>query len=209
MRTTPPTHTKKAAGLAESLFGEYRRRVLAFLLLRPDERFHVREISRLTSVPVGPLHRELKILADAGMVSRHASGNQVQYQADRDCPIYHELAGIFRKTSGLADILRAALEPLFDSVESAFVFGSVAKGEERSASDVDVLVVGSASFTDVVLALADRQTQLGRDINPVVMTEAEFSSKLAAGEHFVSRIMSEPKIFLKGTEHDLGKSQKP
>lgn len=208
MRTAQP-NTKKAAGLAETLFGNYRRRVLAFLLRRPDERFHLREISRLTSVPVGPLHRELKILADAGMVSRHASGNQVQYQANRECPIYHELAGIFRKTSGLADILRAALEPLSDSLASAFVFGSVAKREERSASDVDVFVIGSASFTDVVLALADRQSQIGRDINPVVMTEGEFASKLAAGEHFISRIMSEPKIFLIGTEDDLGASQKP
>lgn len=209
MRTTQPTHTKKAAGLAETLFGEYRRRVLAFLLLRPDERFHLREISRLTSVSVGSLHRELKILADAGMVYRHASGNQVQYQANRECPIYHELAGIFRKTSGLADILRAALEPLSDSLASAFVFGAVAKGEERSTSDVDVFVIGSASFTEVVLALADRQSQIGRDINPVVMTEGEFASKLAAGEHFISRIMSEPKIFLIGTEDDLGESQKP
>jgi len=209
MRTVQSIKPKRAAGLAESLFGEYRRRVLALLLPRPDERFHVREISRLTSVPVGPLHRELKILADAGMVSRHASGNQVQYQAERDCPIYQELVGIFRKTSGLADVLRAALEPLSGTVASAFVFGSVAKGEERTESDVDVFVVGSASFTDVVLALADKQSQLGRDINPVVMTEGEFSSKLAEGEHFVSRIMNEPKIFLIGTENDLGKPEKP
>jgi len=209
MRTTQPTKFKKAVGLAETLFGEYRRRVLAFLLLRPDERFHVREISRLISVPVGPLHRELKILSEAGIISRHVSGKQVQYQANRDCPIHTELAGIFRKTSGLADLIRAALEPLSDSLASAFVFGSVAKGEERSSSDVDVFVIGAASFTDVVLALADGQTQIGRDINPVVMTQGEFSSKLATGEHFISRIMSEPKIFLIGTEDDLGESQKP
>ncbi|GFO67215.1 hypothetical protein GMLC_07940 [Geomonas limicola] len=148
-------------------------------------------------------------MANAGMVTRYTSGNQVQYQAERDCPIYQELVGIFRKTSGLADVLRAALEPLSSTVASAFVFGSVAKGEERIDSDVDVLVVGSASFTDVVLALAEKQSQLGRDINPVVMTEGEFSSKLAAGEHFVSRIMNEPKIFLIGTENDLGKPEKP
>lgn len=191
------------------MFGDYRRRVLAFLLLRSDENFHVREISRLTSVPVGPLHRELKSLTEAGIVSRHASGNQVQYQANRDCPIYQELAGIFRKTSGLADILREGLAPLSQTVATAFVFGSVAKAEEHAASDVDVFVVGSATFTDVVLSLADKQSEIGRDINPVVMSEEEFSSKLTAGEHFVSRVMSEPKIFLIGTEHDLGKSQKP
>lgn len=103
-------------GLAETLFSDYRRRVLALLLLRPDENYHVREISRLTGVPAGSLHRELKLLADAGLLMRHAVGNQVRYQANRDCPIFSELAGIFRKTSGLADIIRTALLPLADRV---------------------------------------------------------------------------------------------
>lgn len=196
---------KNSGALAETLFSDYRRRVLALLLLRPDEHFHVREISRLTSVPAGSLHRELKLLADAGLLARHAQGNQVRYQADRDCPIFNELAGIFRKTSGLADVLRAALLPLADTVKAAFVFGSVAKGAERAASDVDLCVVGSASFTEVVMAMADMRQQLGRDINPVVMTFEQFHTKLKTGEQFVTRIMSEPKLFLIGAEHDLGK----
>lgn len=206
MRTKTEKEQTKSSGLAETLFSDYRRRVLALLLLRPDEHFHVREISRLTAVPAGSLHRELKLLADAGLLSRHAAGNQVRYQANRDCPIFNELAGIFRKTSGLADIIRSALLPLSGAVKAAFVFGSVAKGEERGTSDVDVCVIGSASFTDVVMALADMRQQLGREINPVVMSYEQFITKLNAGEQFVSRIMSEPKLFLIGTEHDLGKS---
>ena len=193
----------------ETLFSDYRRRVLAFLLLRPDVHFHGREISRLTGIPAGPLHRELKILADAGLLSRHAAGNQVRYQANLDCLIYNELASIFRKTSGIADIIRVALVPLSDSIKAAFVFGSVAKGEERAGSDVDVFVIGSVSFTDVVLALADKQSELGRDVNPVVIPEDQFVSKLNAGEHFISRIMNEPKIFLIGTDHALGKPHSP
>ncbi len=205
MRTKPEKEQMKSSGLAETLFSDYRRRVLSLLLLRPDEHFHVREISRLTAVPAGSLHRELKLLADAGLLVRHPAGNQVRYQANRDCPIFNELAGIFRKTSGLADIIRSALLPLSDAVKAAFVFGSVAKGEERVASDVDVCVVGSVSFTDVVMALADMRQQLGREINPVVMSYEQFISKLNAGEQFVSRIISEPKLFLIGDEHDLGK----
>lgn len=197
----------KPSGLAETLFSDYRRRVLALLLLRPDENFHVREISRLTGVPAGSLHRELKLLTDAGLLTRHAVGNQVRYQSNRDCPIFHELAGIFRKTSGLADIIRIALLPLSNTVKAAFVFGSVAKGEEHAASDVDVCVVGSASFTEVVMALADMRLQLGREINPVVMSHEQFIAKLNAGEQFVSRIMIEPKLFLIGDEHDLGKPE--
>jgi predicted nucleotidyltransferase len=206
MRTVDGRDKMKPSGLAETLFSDYRRRVLALLLLRPEENFHVREISRLTGVPVGSLHRELKLLADAGLLARHAVGNQVRYQSNRDCPIFNELAGIFRKTNGLADIIRMALLPLSNNVKAAFVFGSVAKGEERAASDVDVCVVGSASFTEVVMALADMRLQLGREINPVIMSHEQFIAKLNAGEQFVSRIMSEPKLFLIGNEHDLGKS---
>src|ERR1039457_1759804 len=109
MRTISKINRMKPSNLAETLFSEYRRRVLAFLMLRPDEHFHVREISRLTAVPAGSLHRELRHLAEAGLLVRHTAGNQVLYQANRDCPIYHELAGIFRKTSGLADVIRDAL----------------------------------------------------------------------------------------------------
>lgn len=204
-RTVLHKEKKNSAGLAETLFSDYRRRILALLLLRSEENFHVREISRLTGVPAGSLHRELKLLTDAGLLSRQAMGNQVRYHAERDCPIFHELAGIFRKTSGLADIIRSALQPLSPDITAAFIFGSVAKGEERATSDVDVCVIGPASFTDVVLTLADMNQKLGREINPVVMPYEQFTAKLAAGEQFATRIMSEPKLFLIGNEHDLGK----
>jgi len=205
MRTKSSEQYHRSTGLAETLFSDYRRRILALLLLRPDEHFHVREISRLTGVPAGSLHRELKLLTDAGLLSRQTMGNQVRYQAERDCPIFHELAGIFRKTSGLADIIRTALQPLAPAITAAFIFGSVARGEEQAASDVDVCVIGAASFTDVVVALADMRQKVGREINPVVMPCEQFSAKLAVGEQFTTRIMNEPKLFLIGDEHDLGK----
>jgi len=204
-RTATNKEQSKSAGLAETLFSDYRRRILALLLLRSGEDFHVREISRLTGVPAGSLHRELKLLTDAGLLSRQAMGNQVRYRAERNCPIFHELAGIFSKTSGLADIIRIALQPLSPDITAAFIFGSVAKGEERATSDVDVCVVGTASFTDVVVALADMNQKLGREINPVIMPYEQFTAKLAADEQFTTRIMSEPKLFLIGDEHDLGK----
>jgi predicted nucleotidyltransferase len=206
MRTNTEKTCGKPTGLAETLFSDYRRRILALLLLRPDEHYHVREISRLTGVPAGSLHRELRLLADVGLLSRHSAGNQVRYQANRDCPIFHELAGIFRKTSGLSDIIRAALQPLSPAIKAAFIFGSVAKGEEKATSDVDVCVIGTASFTDVVVALADMNRRIGREINPVVIPYNQFAAKLAAGEQFTTRIMNEPKLFLVGDEHDLGKS---
>lgn len=204
-RTAINNKQSRPTGLAETLFSDYRRRILALLLLRSDENFHVREISRLTGVPAGSLHRELKLLTDAGLLSRQAMGNQVRYQAERECPIFHELAGIFRKTSGLSDIIRTALQPLLSAITAAFIFGSVARGEEQATSDVDVCVIGTAYFTDVVVALVDMRQKLGREINPVVMTYEQFTAKLEVGEQFLTRIMSEQKIFLIGDENDLGK----
>jgi predicted nucleotidyltransferase len=193
--------------LVEFLFGAYRRRILGLLLLRPQESFYVREIGRLTSVPAGSLHREVTQLTEAGLLERTTSGNQVRYQANRACPIYEELAGIFRKTTGLADVLRDALAPFGKSVETAFVFGSIAQGKERSGSDVDVMVVGPAKFERVVVALSSASERLRRDINPVVMPSEEFRAKLKARDRFVSRIMREPRIMLTGDLRELGQSR--
>jgi predicted nucleotidyltransferase len=192
-------------GLAEILFGAYRRKVLTLLLLRADEALHVREISRLAGVPAGSLHRELKLLAGGGLLVRDEVGNQVRYQANRDCPIFEELAAIFRKTSGLADVLKDALCPLSSKIDLAFIFGSVAQGRETARSDVDVLIVGSASFVEVVQALAPTQERLGREVNPAVMTRNMFVRNLAEGDSFIKRIAEEPKIYLRGNDDDLGK----
>jgi hypothetical protein len=185
------------------LIGAYRRRILGLLLLNPDKSFYVREMERLTGVPAGSLHRELKLLTDAELLARTASGNQVRYQADRANPIFEELAGILRKTAGLADVLRELLAPLSDAVRLAFVFGSVAQAKERAESDEYVMVVGTVGFPEVVHALAPARDRLRREINPVAMTAEAFSNKLAAGDRFVSRIAREPKIFLLGGADEL------
>jgi predicted nucleotidyltransferase len=198
-----PRHRPQSP-LVELLFGAYRRRILSLLLLHPEQSFYAREIGRLAAVPAGSLHRELTQLTEAGILQRSAAGNLVRYQADRTCPIYDELAGIFRKTSGLADVLRDALAPLGKSVETAFVFGSVAQGKERATSDVDVMVIGAAKFEEVVGALAPAGERLRREINPVVMTAREFRSKLKARDRFVSRIAREPKLMLAGELHEFG-----
>ena len=189
--------------LASLLFGSYRREVLALLLLHPELSLHVRELARATGKIPGTLVRELNQLAEGGLLLRRPVGNQVHYQANTDCPIYEELRSILKKTSGLADVLRQALEPLAEKVRAAFVYGSLARGDERAGSDLDVLVVGNAKFADVVQALGPAQEALRREINPNVYRASEFDAKLAAGEPFLSRVMEEPKIYLIGGDDEL------
>lgn len=187
----------------ELLFGTYRRKILSLLLLRPDEEFHVREIARLTGVPAGSLHRELKQLAEAELLIRNTSGRQVYYRVDRTNPIYAELAGIFRKTAGQADIIRQVLAPLDDKIELAFIFGSAAKGTEHSASDIDLFVVGETTFAEIAEALIDTHQRLGREINPVIMRKSEFKQKYQ-NDPFIMRVVAEEKIYVRGRENDFG-----
>jgi predicted nucleotidyltransferase/DNA-binding transcriptional ArsR family regulator len=94
------------ANPVELIFTTYRRQVLGLLLLRPDDSLHVREISRLTGVPAGSLHRELRTLTEAGLLLREPVGNQVRYRANRAAPLYPELAGIFRKAAATPEKTR-------------------------------------------------------------------------------------------------------
>lgn len=186
------------------LFSEYRRRVLGLLLLHPDERYHVREIARLTSTTAGTLHRELSKLAKANVLLRELSGNQVYYQANRNLPIYSELTSILKKTSGLVDVLFDALAPLAEKIEVACVFGSVAKGTENLGSDIDILIIGDIDFTEIVTTLYSAQTSLGREINPKIYSREEWRTCLQKQELFIQEILNNPKLFIMGAENGLG-----
>jgi len=189
----------------ELMFGAYRRQLLATLLLRPGERFHVRALGRMTGMSAGSIHRELKTMAESGLLLREHVGNQVLYQANQACSIYTELAAIFRKTIGLATLLRDALQALPGNIDLAFVFGSMATGQQDYSSDVDVLVLGDQSLVEIVKALSPLQEILGREMNPVVMNVAGFVAQLDKQDRFVMRVLQEPKIFVIGDQDELEK----
>jgi predicted nucleotidyltransferase len=188
---------------AEVLFGSTRRRVLAWLLGHADESYYLRQIARQTGTSVGAVQRELKQLTAAGLLRRTVDGRQVYFQANRDAPIFPELYGLFAKTAGLVDLLREALSSLGERILVAFVFGSAARGELRAESDVDLLVIGDAAFHDVVQALAEAQARLGRDLNPTVYPPTEFRAKLGAQHHFLTNVLSAPRLFIVGGDHEL------
>ncbi len=184
--TTPALQN---ADPAHVLFGSTRRRVLGWLLGHADESYYLREIVRHTGTSVGALQRELEQLTAAGLLRRTVEGRQVYFQANRDAPIFPELQGLFAKTAGLSDLLREGLVSLGTKALVAFVFGSAPRGELRAASDIDLLVIGDATFQDVVRALAKVQTRLGRDINPTVYPPNEFREKLRTRHHFLTTVL--------------------
>ena len=187
----------------EFMFSPYRRQLLAALFLRPDEQFHVRELERMTGISAGSLHRELKAMAEAGLLRREQTGNQVFYRVDVSCSIHEELAAIFSKTMGIASLLREALSSLDGKIQWVFVFGSMARGEQHAGSDVDVMVVADGlPYAELMQALAVAEPALGRPVNPTLYTQAEFIERRASKNAFMTRVMEQPKLWIKGVKDD-------
>jgi predicted nucleotidyltransferase len=186
-----------------ALFGRTRNAVLGLLFSHPDESFYVREIVRAADSGLGSVQRELRGLERAGILKRTTRGRHVYYQANPDCPIFPELKGMVTKTVGGVDILARALASLRGKIQVAFIYGSVARVEQRRGSDMDVFVIGEASFGEVVEALAPAQEKLAREVSPIVYPVAEFREKVLQKHHFVTSVLRGSKLFLVGDEHEL------
>jgi predicted nucleotidyltransferase len=196
--------TAQEAAVLDRLFGSrLRAKVLGWALSHPDERFFVRQLESLLGEDSTNLSRELARLSDSGILIRESEGRQRYYRANRRCPIFPDLQQLVLKTSGAADVLRAALKPLEARIRAAFVFGSVAKGEPRADSDIDLLVIGDVTLRELVSALGQAQRRLGREVNPTIYTPGEFAEKAAKGQPFVRNVLSGPKLLVIGDEHEL------
>ncbi len=190
----------RQSAVASALFTPVQQRVLGLLFGQPERRFQSAELIRLAGSGTGAVHRQLQRLEKAGLVAVSREGNQKYYAARKDAPVFSELHGLVVKTVGLVEPLRSALAPVADEIDLAFVFGSVAKGSERTGSDVDLLVVtDKLAYADVYSALAAAEQTLGRTINPTVFTRAEWKKKRTRHDSFAARITAQPRLFVIGS----------
>ncbi|ADJ26538.1 DNA polymerase beta domain protein region [Dehalogenimonas lykanthroporepellens BL-DC-9] len=198
------TAIKGKKDLPVLLFGaSTRRAILALLFGHTEESYYLRQIARITGYGLGPVQRELRQLADAGLIRRFDSGHQVYFQANPDSPVFKELKGLITKTIGVADTLRSALTALSDSISLAFIYGSVARGQEQSGSDIDLMIVGETTLLEVVKTLRGAQDALGREINPTIYSIEEFRSRVNDRHYFIQDVLAGEKIFIKGNENEL------
>ncbi len=190
--------------MLETILGsKLRVKVLGWLFTHPDERYFVRQLTSLLREDSTNVSRELIRLEKTGVLVSTKEGKQKYYQANRKSPIYDELHGLIVKTTGVVDVLRSALAPSAGRIKVAFVFGSIASGNEDKTSDIDVMVVGAISFGDVVSLLSSAEEKLGREINSVVSPISEFKQKVRDDHHFVKTVLEDEKIFLIGDEGEL------
>lgn len=202
---TSASFLPRSTALADVLFTPVQQRVLGLLFGQPERRFQSGELIRLAGSGTGAAHRLLTRLAETGLATVERVGNQKYYQANPASPVFAELAGLIRKSVGLVLPLREALTPLAERITAAFVYGSVARGEERALSDIDLMVVAAdLDYPALYEALQVAEKQLARQINPTLMTPAEWQQKRGDADSFAARIAGQPRLFLIESNDELG-----
>lgn len=190
--------------ISNALFSRAQQQVLGLLYSQPDKDFYTNEIIRLSKSGTGAVQRELSKLTAAGLITLKQIGNQKHYQANRANPLFSELRSVVIKTFGLADIIRDAINPITKQIHTAFIYGSIAKQEDTATSDIDLMVISDTlSYAELFKLLEETEIQLGRKINPTFYTQSEWIKKYKGGNHFVTNLIKQPKIFLIGTDDEL------
>jgi predicted nucleotidyltransferase len=200
----PIMGTKLHPSLADALFTPVQQRVLGLVYGQPDRSFQSGELIRLAHSGTGAVVRQLARLAASGWITVSAVGNQKYYQANKECPAFHELHGLVLKTVGLVEPIRMALSAIASKIELAFVYGSVARGETRARSDVDLMVISDrVTYPDVFDAVQQAEHALSRVIHPTVMTRREWNAQRKVRGSFAAKIIASPRIFLVGSDDQL------
>ena len=188
------------SALADALFTSTQQRVLALLFGQPQREFFVTEIIDLAGVGRGAVQRELARLAESGLAVVSQMGNRKFYRANKTSPLFDELYSIVRKTIGVEASIRHLLEPLFDKLGLALLYGSIARGTESATSDIDILLVSDdLTLEAVYAALEPAEELLGhRRISPMLYTPSEYRRRRQDRSPFVTKVLEGPHIVLTG-----------
>jgi predicted nucleotidyltransferase len=193
------SHTPVSSGVADALFTKVQQRVLAVLFGNHARSFYANELIAMACSGSGAVQRELAQLEAAELVTVTRVGNQKHYQANASAPIFEELRGLVLKTSGLVDVLRAALAPLASQIDQAFIYGSVAKGKDTAKSDIDLMVIGEkVAYADLFAALEPATNRLKRTVNPTLYSPIDIEKRILNENAFVKRVMEQPKLWVIG-----------
>ena len=190
----------------DALFPKTRRAILAATFLNPQRWWYMRELARHLRVTPSSLQRELDSLVGGGILRQKREGKHVYFQAATDSPIFEELRGLVLKTVGLVDVIRTALEPFADRIPWAFIYGSVAKSKEHSASDVDLMIVGHVGLAELSTPLRKAEHRISRAVNPTVYTPDELAGRVKSNHHFLTKVLGSKKLFVLGDPRDFGKT---
>jgi len=177
--------------------------ILSFFLLNPDEEFYQSDIAKRTNKALMQVQRNLKRLEEIGLISSIYRGRMVYYKAIRTHPAFEDLKSMFLKTISFGTYLEEALEPSKDKIHLAWIYGSLAEGNEIATSDIDLFIIGNFTMREIAKIIGPVSRKLGREVNPVIMQLKEFKNKMGSGDHFLKKVIKKTKIWLIGNEEKL------
>jgi predicted nucleotidyltransferase len=186
-----------------TLFPTMRGDVLAATLNQPDKWWYLSELAQFLNTRPSSLQRELKALVEGGILLQRREGTRMYFKAETRSPLFPELRSLVEKTVGVVPTLQDVLAPFQAEMDWVFVYGSTARGEEHTLSDVDLMVIGSVGLAELTPALRKAETRLGREVNATTYSTRDFRTKAAAKDHFLSEVLRGPKQFVKGNQRDL------
>lgn len=185
-----------------ALLSPTRQGVLTSLFLRPDKEWYLSELAASLGTGPSSLQREIDALVRVGILKKRVDGRRSYVKANEGSPIFPELRGLIEKTGGIVPMLREAVKRT-KGLEVAFIYGSLARGEEGAESDVDMMLLGNVSTMELSPKLRAVEVAVGRQINPTVFSLDEFAKKITEKNHFLQTVLRNKKIMLIGTENEL------
>ena len=202
-RTTRAGSVRTPKGIGELFAGRAVVSLLRLFFLYPTQAFYQRELSDLIGERLFLSQRALTRLVRAGVVDSSRRGNRIYYRANESHPAFQDLKAVILKTIGVGDLLRSQLAGLGERVRVAFVYGSMARGDDTATSDLDIMIVGDLSSREVASILAPVKETLNREINPSVYSPQQLRKGIRARHPFLTGVLKGPKIFLRGDDRGL------
>jgi hypothetical protein len=181
--------------LLDAFFTRTQRQLVGIFFGRPDRSFYLNEIVRLAGVGTGSVQRELKRLSGAGVLTERRIGNQLHYQANPDITIFPELCSIARKTFGVVDVIRSAVDQLPVTPDLVLMYRDPS---DRPASTMRLLLV-SDRLDSGMIHDAVAELQLGREIYPWLLDRRRYGDLLERKDARLMSVIEGPKVNVMGS----------
>lgn len=180
----------------DALFGTTTRAILRLLFAPASRGYHLREIARCCGLGLGQLQRELTRLCACGILERSISGNRHRFRANRDSPLFEDIAHLVATTFGMAHDLRCALAPVLGRIDLALIHGPAACAEYASLPCIDLLIVGGLEDDALESCIKAGESLLRIEIHATCLAAREFRAR--RGERGLEAILESRTIVVVG-----------
>jgi len=178
-----------------------KSKILSYFFTNPEASCYVRELAAIVNEDAGNLSRELRNLEAEGMFLSNTKGRLKFYYLNKRYPLFNEIKKIVFKTDGVEGSLKQ-LVASYRGIELAFIYGSHAKGREKRASDIDIVVVGKIPRDDFTAGIRTLESKLNREINFNIYNHEEFDKERDNAGGFLNILLKSKVILLKGRLND-------